>query len=107
MLGWDRYRFHKKRAQRSYEELVFLHLMGYVSNIVHSGASEERNVDTLFFLLMWDHYGFHKKNAGTRYTVLVIFHPVGSIGVSAFWRARDVKHQCFIFHAQVGPVRIR
>jgi hypothetical protein len=39
LLGWDRYNFHKKRARRSYAELVFLRPVGYVGHVVHSGAS--------------------------------------------------------------------
>jgi hypothetical protein len=50
MLGWDRYRFDKKRVRTCYAELVFLHPVGSVGHVVYSGASEERNVDALFFL---------------------------------------------------------
>jgi hypothetical protein len=41
MLGWDQYRFNKKRAGAHYTELVFLHLMGSTGDVVHSGASGE------------------------------------------------------------------
>jgi hypothetical protein len=61
-------------------KLVFLHLMGSVGHAVHSGASGERNVDSLFFLLEWDWYGFDKKRIGTRYTELVFLHLVGCMG---------------------------
>jgi hypothetical protein len=51
-----------------------------VGYIVHSGASEARNVDTQFFMLGWDRYGFHKTCNGTHYADLLFLHPVGSAG---------------------------
>jgi hypothetical protein len=80
MLGWDRYRFHNKRTGTRYAELVFLHPVGYAGHVVHSGASEERNVDALFFMLGCDRYCFHKKHAGTRDAELVFLRPMGSDG---------------------------
>jgi hypothetical protein len=47
MFWWDWYRFDKKRVEIHYAELVFLHLLVSASDVVHSGASEVRNVDTL------------------------------------------------------------
>jgi hypothetical protein len=35
ILGWDRYGYDKKRTH--YAQLVFLHLVGYVGHIMHSG----------------------------------------------------------------------
>jgi hypothetical protein len=52
--------FHKKRSRTRYAELVFLHAMGYADHVLHSGASEARNDDALFFMLEWDQYGFKK-----------------------------------------------
>jgi hypothetical protein len=59
---------------------VFLHPVGSAGHVVHSGASEARNVDALFFILGWVRYGYDKKRAGTRYTKVVFLHPVGSAG---------------------------
>jgi hypothetical protein len=39
MLMWDRYGFDKKCTRTHYIELVFLHSIGYVGNVVHFGAS--------------------------------------------------------------------
>jgi hypothetical protein len=39
VLGWDRYRFNKKSAGTRYSELVFLHQVGSVGHVVHSGTS--------------------------------------------------------------------
>jgi hypothetical protein len=64
VLGWDRCGFLKKRVRTSYVELVFLYLVGSVSQVVHCGASGARNIDTLFFLLVWDRYGFSKSASG-------------------------------------------
>jgi hypothetical protein len=59
---------------------VFLHPVGSVGTIVHSGASGAQNVHALFFILEWDRYGFNKKRARTCYTELMFSHPVGSVG---------------------------
>jgi hypothetical protein len=54
-------------------------------------------------MLGWDLYRFHKKRAETYYTELVFLQPVGCGSCTAF---RCMKHQCTIFHAQVGLVWI-
>jgi hypothetical protein len=54
--------------------------VGSTAHVVHSRASEARNVDALFFMLGWEQYGFDKKCIGTRHTELLFLHPVGSAG---------------------------
>jgi hypothetical protein len=39
MPWWDQYGYDKKRAGTHYAEMVFLHLVGCASHIMHSGAS--------------------------------------------------------------------
>jgi hypothetical protein len=80
MLGWDQYRFHKKRARTRYAELVFFHPLGSAGHIVHSGASGARNAHTIYFMLGWAQCGFHKKRVETRYTEFVFLDLVGSAG---------------------------
>jgi hypothetical protein len=80
MLEWEWYGFHKKRIRTRYGELVFLHLVGYVGDVVHFGASGASNVDELFFMLGLDWYRFHKKCDGTHYNELVFLHLVISTG---------------------------
>jgi hypothetical protein len=61
-----------------YAKLLFLHPVGSVGHVVHSGASGVRNVDALFFMLRLDRYAFDKKRVGRHYAELVFLHPVGS-----------------------------
>jgi hypothetical protein len=39
MLGWDQYGFNKKRVGTCYAKLGFMHTLGSVGHVVHSGAS--------------------------------------------------------------------
>jgi hypothetical protein len=54
--------------------------VGSAGYVVQCGASEARNIDSLFFLLGWYQYRFHQKHVRTRYAKLVFLDPVGSIG---------------------------
>jgi hypothetical protein len=73
--------------------------VGSACRVVHSGASRQRNIDTLFFMLGWDQYGFDKKCIGTRYAKLSYLHPVGSVGHVVHFdssRARNVDALFFM-----------
>jgi hypothetical protein len=59
---------------------MFLHLVRFVVHVVHSGASEPRNIDAIFFMLGWSECNFHKKRTGTRYAELAFLHPLRSMG---------------------------
>jgi hypothetical protein len=76
MLGWERYRFDKKRIRACYTELVFLHPVRSRGHVVRSGASEAQNIDALFFILGSDRHGFEKERTGTRYEKIVFLHSV-------------------------------
>jgi hypothetical protein len=76
MLGWARCGFDKKHVGARYAELVFLHPVRSVGNVVHSIASRESKVDTLFFMLGWHWYGFNKKCTWTRYANSMFLHLV-------------------------------
>jgi hypothetical protein len=59
---------------------VFLHPVSSAHHVVHFGASRERNLDALFFMLEWDQYGFGKMRTRIRYATLVFLHSMGSAG---------------------------
>jgi hypothetical protein len=69
----------RKGASR-HVTLNFLHPVGSTGHVVRSGASEVRNLDTLFSMLGWVQCYFHKKRARTRHAKLVFLHPVGYAG---------------------------
>jgi hypothetical protein len=41
MLAWDQYGSHKQLAGTRYTEVVFFHLVGSASQLVHSGPCGE------------------------------------------------------------------
>jgi hypothetical protein len=69
---------------------MFLHPLGSVGHLVHSGASLTSNTDALFFVLRWDRYGFDKKRTGTSYAELKFLHLVGSVGHTVHSSASQV-----------------
>jgi hypothetical protein len=99
MPGWARSGFHKKRARTHYAALMFLHPVGSMGHVVHSGVFEAQNVDTLFFMHRCVRCGFHKKRVGTLCTELVFLHPVGYVGHivhSSASRPQNVDAQLFM-----------
>jgi hypothetical protein len=90
MLGWDRYKFHKKHIGARYVEFVFLHPVGYAGHVLHSSVSKARNIDALFFMVGWARCGFHKMQAGTCYIELVFLHLV--------------RYACHIVHSGASGV---
>jgi hypothetical protein len=73
------------------------HPMGRAGHVVHSSASDARNMITLFLMLGWDRYGFDKKHIGICYAKLVFLHPVGSAGHVVHSGASRVSHVSVLF----------
>jgi hypothetical protein len=107
MLGWDQYRFHKKRAGTRYAKLVFLHLVGCAGHIVHSGASTLRNIDALFSC-SGGTCTDSTKSASGHVMPNLCFTSGGICGSrKAVWCVRGEKRLHTIFHAKVGPIQIQ
>jgi hypothetical protein len=88
----------KKCAGIRYAKLVFLHSMGSVGEVVHSGASGARNVDGLFFMLRWDRYRYDKKRASDILCRTCVFASGGFFGSrSAFWCVRGANVNTLMF----------
>jgi hypothetical protein len=76
MLGWVRCRFHKKRIERRFAELAFLHPIGSMGHIVLSGASGHET-STHYFSCLGGTGTNRQKQTVTRYAEQVFLHPVG------------------------------
>jgi hypothetical protein len=72
-------RIQQKGCLTCYTELVFLPPVGSMCHVLHSGASEARNNNELFFIPDWAWHGYHKKHVRTRYAELVFLHQQGSM----------------------------
>jgi hypothetical protein len=95
----------KARPDTLHQICVF-HPAASAGHVVHSHASGERSVNTLFFMLGWARCGFHKKSVETRYAELVFFISGFCGPPSAFRCVRGMKRRCTIFYARVELVRL-
>jgi hypothetical protein len=83
-------------------EPVFLHAGGSTGHVVHFGASGERNVDALFFMLGWDWYGFYKKVIVTHYAELVFLQHLGYEGYECIPVRPGRETSIYYFSCSVG-----
>jgi hypothetical protein len=101
MLRQYGYEFHKKHTGTRYAKLVFLHPLGSVGHVVHSGASGLRNVNAQIFMLRQNRYEFHKKCVGVRN----IDAPFFMLGCDRYeFHKKRTKSHYTIFHAWARPV---
>jgi hypothetical protein len=101
-LGWDQDGYDKKCPEISYAEVVFLHPVGSVGHIVHSGA---RNFDALFFILRWDRYESDKMRVRTSYIEIDLLHPVGYAGHVVHYCASGAQTLMHYFSCSCGTGR--
>jgi hypothetical protein len=85
---------------------VGLHPVVYAGHVVHSGASEARNVDALFLMLVWDWCKFNKNARGHVMPNLCFASSRIYASRCALRCVRGVKRRSTIFLARVGPVHI-
>jgi hypothetical protein len=79
MLGWDWCGFHKKRIGKSYVELVFLHLVGYVSRSVFWCVRGVKHRCTIFHACVRLIHIPQKARKDMLYRTCVL-HLIGSVG---------------------------
>jgi hypothetical protein len=80
MLGLVRYGFDKKRIRTRDAKTVFLHPVGSVGHVVHSGVCRAQNIDVPVFMLVWVWCSFHKNRTRTREIEFVFLHSEGFAG---------------------------
>jgi hypothetical protein len=68
-----------------------------MGHVLHSSASEVRNVDTLFFMLWWDRHRFDKKHIGTHYAEPMFLHSVGYAGHTVHSGASETRNVDALF----------
>jgi hypothetical protein len=95
-----------KSVLRHYSKLVFLRLVRSTDYVLHSGASEARNVDALCVMRGWSECGFHKNCIGT-HDSKVCFGIRWDLWVTWFIPMHlGRKMLMHYFHARVKLVRI-
>jgi hypothetical protein len=102
MIRWAWCSFQKKCTGTHYSELVFLHPLGSVGHIVHSGASGPQNIDAPFLCLGGTSTDSIKSALGHVMLNLCFSIWWDLWSRSAFWCVRGVKRRRTIFHDQVG-----
>jgi hypothetical protein len=107
MLGRDRCGFHEQCVGARYAEHTFFHPMVSEGHKLHSGVSEPRNIDMLFFMLRWAQYEFYKMCVGTRYVALLCLHLVSSVSHVVHSSASGPQNiDTLFFMLPVGSVQI-
>jgi hypothetical protein len=79
MLGWVWCGVGKKHTGTCYAKLPFLHPVGSMGHVVHSGASR-RETSTRYFYARVGPMQIPQKGHRIRYMKHVFLHPVGSVG---------------------------
>jgi hypothetical protein len=68
-----------------------------MGHVVHYDASDVRNINTLFFILLWYGYRFQKKCTRTHYAELLYLHPVGSVAQVVHCGASEARNVDALF----------
>jgi hypothetical protein len=74
---------------------------------VHYIASREQNGDALFFMVGWGQVRIQQETHRDTLRQTCVLHPVGSAGHVVHSGVSGVRNGDTIFHAWVGPARIR